>query len=587
MAKNEKWLENMRHSISHLMSMAVQELYPKVGLGMGPPIQDGFYQDYGLPKNAKENITDKMLPKLEKRIKEMIKQDIKFRQHDMTFKAALKFYKHDPYKTEILKDLEKAGEKKVSFYKSDWFDNLCKGPHVKSTKEIDPEAFKLTRVAGAYWKGSEKNPMLTRIYGIAFEKKKDLKAHLKLLEEAEKRDHRKLGQELDLFMIDEEVGRGLSMWLPKGAILRRIMEDFVLDEYIRRGYEPVQTPHIGAAVLYETSGHLGFYKEGMYSPMKIDEEEYYMKPMNCPMHVKIYKRDMKSYRDLPVRYTELGTVYRYERSGTLHGLLRVRGFTQDDAHIMCSDEQLLDELVGVLDLTDYILRTFGFKKFRVALSVRDPKNKDKYLGADKDWKLAEKSLEAALKKVKWPYEREEGEAVFYGPKIDLKIEDAIGREWQISTLQIDFNLPKRFDMTYVDHDGKKKRPFMLHRALLGAIERFTGVLIEHYAGAFPVWLAPVQVQIVPVSEKFVKFADQLADDFKKEGVRVEVDRSEESVGKKIRNAELKKVPYMLVIGEKEKKSGKLMVRRYGEKKQALMGVKKFMAQVKEETEKRR
>lgn len=576
--QNNEQLEKIRHSLSHLMSMAVQELYPKVGLGVGPSIEHGFYQDYGLA----ETITPELLPKLEKRMRELIKENIKFEQRNVTFAAAYKFYKHDPYKTGFIDDLKAAGEKKVSFYKSGWFDNLCAGPHVKSTKEINPEAFKLTKIAGAYWRGNEKNEMLQRIYGVAFTTKEELKAYLEMMVEAEKRDHRKLGQELDLFMLDDDVGQGLPLWLPKGALLRQEIENFALSEYQKRGYQLVRTPHIGSEKLFNISGHLDFYKEGMFGAMTVEDELYYLKPMNCPMHLKIYQYHPHSYRELPIRYTELGTVYRYEKSGTLHGLTRVRGFTQDDAHIICTPEQLENEVVEALKLSDYILKTFGFKDLKVVLSIRDPNNKSKYLGTDKDWAMAEKSLVKALKAVGWPHTVEEGEAVFYGPKIDIKAGDAIGREWQLSTVQFDFNLPGKFDITYVDAEGKKVRPVMIHRALLGSIERFVGVLIEHYAGAFPLWLSPVQVKILPVSATHVEYCQELGQQFKGWGIRVEVDGDNETVGKKIRNAEKEKVPYMLVIGDKEVKSKNFCVRSRGKKETEEVEKSEFITRVLEE-----
>jgi len=555
--------------------MAVLEIYPKAGLGVGPVIEDGFYQDYDLP----DNISEEILPKLEKKMKQLIAQKIDFIQSEDSFDKTLKFYKDDPYKTEIAKDLKQAGEKKLSFYDSGDLHNLCAGPHVKNTSEINPKAFKLTKVAGAYWKGDEKNKMLQRIYGVAFETEKELKEYLERLKQAEQRDHRKLGQDLELFMIDEDVGQGLPLWLPKGATMRQIAEDFVLQEYVRRGYQILRTPHIGTEKLFSTSGHLDFYKDGMYAPFEIDEDKYYVKPMNCPFHIKIYQHSLKSYRDLPIRYTELGTVYRYERSGTLHGLLRVRGFTQDDGHILCRPDQLEPEIEQALELTKYILETFGFKDFKVALSVRDPKDKKKYLGKDASWEQAEKALEKGIKKIGWAYEREEGEAVFYGPKVDVKVTDAIGREWQISTIQVDFNLPHRFKVSYIDKDSKKKEPFMIHRALLGSLERFFGVLIEHYAGAFPVWLAPVQVQIVPVAANFIKDAQKLADELKEQGIRVWIDDLNETVGYKIRKGEKQKVPYMLVVGEKEAKGKNLNVRVRGQKEVETIERKKFVERI--------
>ncbi len=593
-------LEILRHSAAHLMAAAVLEIWPDAKFGIGPTIENGFYYDFDLPKQ----LTPEDLPKIEKKMKELIKKDIAFEKQEMSVDEAIELFNKlgQTYKIELLKDIKEKGTtvigdqltsdqkdnvEKVRIYKTGNFIDLCRGPHVASTKELSKVAFKLNRLAGAYWRGDENNKMLTRIYGLAFEDENELKNYLEMLAEAEKRDHRKLGQELELFMIDEEVGAGLPLWLPKGAVLRQQMENFVLEEYQKRGYQLVRTPHIASYKLFEQSGHLNFYKEGMYSPMNIEGEDYYVKPMNCPFHVKMYNSKIRSYRDLPIRYTELGTVYRYERSGTLHGLTRVRGFTQDDAHIICTDKQLTDELVGVIDLTKYILKTFGFDKFKIVLSVRDPNDKGKYLGSNKDWELAETGLKKALEIANWNYETEEGEAVFYGPKIDVKVFDAMGREWQISTLQLDFNLPQRFDMTYVDKGGSKKRPFMLHRALLGSLERFTGVLIEHYAGAFPVWLSPVQIVIITVGAAHKEYAHKLAQELKEQSFRIEVWDENETVANKIRKAEKQKIPYMLVIGDKEMKSKNLHVRKRGSDKVMVMKNEEFVKKVLEEVEKRK
>ena len=589
--KQEEQLEAMRHSCEHVLTMAMLRLWPgKVKAAMGPATDEGYYFDF----DSEMKISEDDFGKIEKEMAKIIKEDLPIIKDEMTVKEARKLFSHNvykgnEYKHEWLDQIESRGEKVSVYWMGEKGENrdipetfvdICSGPHVKSTGEIG--AFKLLKIAGAYWHGDEKNKMLQRIYGVCFETKKELDNYLNLLEEAEKRDHRKLGKELDLFMMDEDVGQGLPLWLPKGATLRQQIEDFVLKEYIKRGYQLVQTPHIGSEKLFNISGHLDFYGDSMYSPIEIENELYYLKPMNCPMHVKIYKRDIHSYRDLPIRYTELGTVYRYERSGTLHGLTRVRGFTQDDAHIICTPEQLEDEVVDVLKLTDFILKTFNFKEFRVALSVRDPQNKAKYLGSDKEWKQAENSLIKALKTVGWPYVEEEGEAVFYGPKIDVKIADAIGREWQISTIQFDFNLSEKFDMSYIDEKGDKKRPFMIHRALLGALERFVGVLIEHYAGVFPVWLSPVQVEIINVGESHIEHCKKLAEELKGDNIRVELDFANETVGNKIRKAEKQKVPYMLVIGDKEIESKNLHVRIRGEKDVVEMPKEDFVNKIKEE-----
>jgi threonyl-tRNA synthetase len=591
MSPSNNKLDILRHSTSHLMAAAVQKLWPHAKFGIGPVIENGFYYDIQTPNYS---LKEDDLKKIEHEMHNLIKQNIKFDRKEISLTEAVKLFKKlkQDYKIELLKDIKEKGTTKiegaetevqpggkVSIYTTGNFVDLCRGPHVKSTHELSGVAFKLERLAGAYWRGSEKNPMLTRIYGIAFESPNELKKYLKLLAEAEKRDHRKLGQELDLFMIDEEVGQGLILWLPKGALLRQVMEKFVMSEYQKRGYQLVMSPHIASAKLFEQSGHLGFYKDSMYSPMDIEGSDYYIKPMNCPFHIKMYKRDIKSYRDLPIRYTELGTVYRYERSGTLHGLTRVRGFTQDDAHIICTREQLTDELVGVIELTKYILQSFGFDKFKVVLSIRDFKNKDKYLGQDRDWQLAESGLKKALEKSGWSYEVEEGEAVFYGPKIDVKVFDAVGREWQISTLQLDFNEPERFNITYIEKNGREKQAFMLHRALLGSLERFTGVLIEHYAGAFPLWLSPTQIVIITVGSAHRKYAHQLAEQFKQQNFRIEVWDENETVGNKIRKSIAQKIPYMLVIGDKEIKSKHLHVRQRGSDKVEKIDKDKFIEHI--------
>ena len=593
-SKKEQKFMNMRHSLSHLLAAAVLELWPSAKPTIGPAIDNGFYYDFNfdyvdaekrglnaVQRRQTQKISDKDLPKIEKEMKEILKKWDKFEKIEVSEKEAKEKFKNNPYKLELIDELVK-DKQKIIFYKSGNFIDLCGGSHIDSAKKIKPDAFKLDRIAGAYWRGSEKNKMLTRIYGLAFETKKELDEHIKILEEAEKRDHRKLGKELELFMIDEDVGQGLPLWMPNGTILREEVEKFILEEGKKRDYQSVRTPHIASYKLFEKSGHLDFYKDGMYSPMDIENENYYVKPMNCPFHVKIYKSRIRSYRELPVRLAELGTVYRYERSGTLHGLTRVRGFTQDDAHIICAPEQLTSELAGVINLTKHILQTFGFKKFRVVLSVRDKKNKEKYLGSDKDWSLAENSLKKALEISKWNFETEEGEAVFYGPKIDVKVYDAVGREWQISTLQLDFNFPSKFDMTYMDKDGKEKRPFMLHRAIIGSLERFTGILIEHYGGAFPLWLSPLQIVVLPIGESHIKYAKEVYEKIKNSGVRTEIDESGETLGRKIRNGKLKKVPYMIVIGDKEVKDKKITLESRDSGSLGQMSVENMIEKLKKE-----
>jgi len=579
MAKQkENKLESVRHSLSHLMSMAISEIYPKVGLGMGPPIENGFYQDYGL----KETITPEILPKLEKRMRELIKQDIKFEQHQVSFKDALNFYKHDPYKTEIIKDLKAKGKKNLSFYKSDFFDNLCAGPHVKSTKEINPDAFKLTRIAGAYWKGDEKNPMLTRIYGVAFNTKKELEEYLKIMEEAEKRDHRLLGQKLDLFHFDEQFGAGLPLWHPKGALLRQIIEDYSVKEYLQNGYQLLRTPHIARLELWKKSGHWDFYRENMYSPMEVEKEKYVVKPMNCPGHILIYNHRPRSYRDLPLRFAELGTVYRFEKSGVLHGLTRVRGFTQDDAHIFCTPKQLSEELVKCLKLGLKMLKSFGFKEYDIYLSTR-PK---KYIGALKNWEKATSALKYALTKNNLKYQVDPGEGVFYGPKIDLKIKDSLGRAWQCTTIQVDFNLPEKFNVNYINEKGKKEQPIMIHRALLGSIERFIGVLLEHFSGALPLWLSPVQVEIINVGSAHRQYAKSINQQLITNNIRAQLSDENLTVSKRIREAEIQKIPYILVVGDEEIKNKTVNVRHYRRGQENEIKVKKLIEKILREIKER-
>jgi len=572
-------IEKIRHSLSHIMALAVKEIFGKVKFGIGPVIENGFYYDFDLPKTLKPED----LPKIEKKMQEILSHNLKFEKKEVSYEEAKKKISGQPFKKELLEEIKNKGEK-ISFYKSGGFTDLCSGPHVRSTKEINPEAFKLVRIAGAYWRGDEKNKMLQRIYGVAFLTKKELEEYLKRQKEIEERDHRVLNNELEIYSISEEVGAGLILWHKNGSIIRNEIENFWKSEHQKRGYHYIYTPHLGNKKLWDKSGHTKFYKENMYSPIKIDEVEYLIKPMNCPFHIEIFKSKLYSYRDLPVRFCELGTVYRYERAGTLHGLLRVRGFTQDDSHIFCRPDQLEDEIKGVIDLSLFMLNSFGFKKFEISLSVRDPKNKKKYLGTDKMWEKAESALENALKKKKLSFKREEGEAVFYGPKIDIKLIDSLGRSWQGPTNQVDFNLPEKFDISYINKKGKKERVVMIHRTVLGSMERFIGNLMEHYAGAFPVWLSPVQVQIIPVGAGHVNYAKKLARELEKENIRVFVDDLNETVGYKIRKAIRQKVPYMLVIGDKEVKSKSLAVRERGKKKLRKMIQKNFIAEVKKKIE---
>jgi threonyl-tRNA synthetase len=541
---SEAGKEIYRHSTSHLMAQAVQELFPGAKVAIGPAIEDGFYYDF----DVVDPFTPDDLKKIEQRMAELVKADLPYVRNELPKAEAIEFFRQrdEPYKVEILEEIPD-GEV-VSLYQQGSFADLCRGPHIPSTGKI--KAFKLLHTAGAYWKGDERNKMLQRIYGTSFPSKKELKAHIARLEEAKRRDHRKLGQELDLFGIYPQAGPGLIYWHPKGTILRRVIEDFWKDTHLERGYQLVTIPHIAHSELWKTSGHYDFYRENMYT-MKIDEDEYVLKPMNCPGHILIYKNSLHSYRELPIRYAELGTVYRYERSGTLHGMLRVRGFTQDDAHIFCTPDQVLDEIVGVIDLTQYMLKKFGFSDYQVELSVRDPQNLEHYAGSNEDWELAERALIEALDQKGLPYTRMEGEAVFYGPKIDTKLIDALGREWQGPTNQFDFNLPSRFDVTYIGEDGKKHPVYMVHRTVMGSMERFVGVLIEHYAGAFPMWLAPGQIKILPIGERHLEYSNEIASRLRGERFRVELDTRDEKIGQKIRTAQLEQVPYMLIIGDKE------------------------------------
>lgn len=571
MAEKEIYQESMlyriRHSTAHIMAQAVLDKFPQAKIAIGPAIDDGFYYDFDLPRA----LTPQDLEEIEKRMREIIRGNYPFIRREIDANEARTLFKDQPFKLELIDGLEAGGfdengepltEKPIiSIFSNDTFTDLCRGPHVGHTGEIKPSAFKLMNTAGAYWRGDEQRPMLQRIYGTAWNNKEELDEYLWKLEEARKRDHRKIGRELDLFSIVEEVGPGLILWHPKGAMIRKISEDFWMDEHQKADYQFIYTPHIGKAALWETSGHLNFFKENMYSPVDIEGQQYYLKPMNCPFHIHVYKSQLRSYRDLPIRYAEKGTVYRFERSGVLHGLLRVRGFTQDDAHHFCREDQMPDEIDFVLDFSLHILRSFGFNEFKAYLSTRPEK-------ADGDialWQAAEAALESSLKKSGVEYEVDAGGGAFYGPKIDLKINDAIGREWQLTTIQFDFNLPNRFDLTYVGEDGQPHRPYMVHRALLGSMERFFGVLIEHYAGAFPVWLSPVQAVLIPIADRHMEYAKKVAASLKNAGLRVQVDERSERMNAKIRDAQNQKVPYMLVIGDKEVEAGQVALRlRNGE-----------------------
>lgn len=543
-----------RHSSAHLLAAAVLELYPEVKLGVGPPTDQGFFYEF----LRDQPFTPEDLEKIEKKMAELRDADLPYQRKMMPREEGLKFYRqqHQDFKCELVQ--EKSQGPEFSVYVTGKFVDFCRGPHIPSTGRI--RAFKLLNVSGAYWKGIEGNPQLQRIYGTSFPTQAELDDFLHRLEEAKRRDHRKLGRELDLFSIQEEGGSGLIFWHPKGGIIRTIMEDWLRAEYIRRGYQLVYTPHILRLDLWKTSGHLDYYRQSMFPAMDVEKAPYQLKPMNCPGHILIYRSALRSYRDLPVRLAELGTVYRYERSGVLHGLLRVRGFTVDDAHIFCTPEQVEEEILGCVDFALDALRTFGFERFEVELSVRDPAHPEDYAGKPQDWEHAESALSKALQRLNLPAKRMEGEAVFYGPKIDVKLIDAIGRPWQLSTIQFDFNLPERFDLRYVAADGAPHRPVMVHRALWGSVERFFGILIEQYAGAFPVWLAPVQAIVLPVSEKAVDYAEQVRTQLRAAGFRVELDARNEKLQAKIRDAQLQKIPFMLVCGKKEQAAGTVSVR---------------------------
>lgn len=568
--KNEK-LAAIRHSVSHIMAEAVTRLFPGTKVAIGPSIENGFYYDFLLPKP----IVAEDLPAIEAEMKKIIDSREDFVRVAVSREEALKRFANEEFKTELINELPADAEITIYEQKStdgkvQWAD-LCRGPHVANTREINSAGFKLMSIAGAYWRGDESRPMLTRIYGTAWENPKDLKAYLTFLDEVEKRDHRRVGKELDLYSIHEEAGAGLIYWHPNGGRMRVAIEDFWRKEHYRNGYEILYTPHIGKSWLWETSGHLGFYKGNMYSPMEIDKQDYIIKPMNCPFHIMIYKNSGRSYRDLPLRWAELGTVYRYERSGVLHGLLRVRGFTQDDAHIFCTPEQIEDEIREVLRFSLKIWKIFGFKDIKAYLATKPAES----VGEQSRWDQALESLRKAVTAEGLEYEIDEGGGAFYGPKIDLKIKDALGREWQMTTIQFDFNEPERFDMTYVDADGQHKRPYMVHRALLGSLERFFGVLIEHFGGAFPVWIAPEQIAVIPVTENFNDYAKKVAAELKVRDLRVTAELDDGRLNAKIRNCQNRKIPYMLVVGEREAGDGTVSIRLRDGKQLPPMKVAEF------------
>lgn len=548
-------LDMMRHSTAHIMAEAVQSMFPEARFGIGPTIEDGFYYDFDLPRT----LTPEDLPVIEARMKDIVAADEVFTMEEVTKESARELFADQPYKLELIDELP---EEKVTVYRQGSFTDMCRGPHVASSGKVG--AFKLTGIAGAYWRGSERNPMLQRIYGTAWPTAGELEEHLKHLEELETRDHRRLNRQLNLYISPEEVGGGLIIYGPRAGRIRTLVEDFWRKEHYANGYELLYTPHIGRSTLWETSGHLDFYQENMYSPMDIEGQEYYLKPMNCPFHILFYKSRIRSYRDLPLRWAELGTVYRYEKSGVLLGLLRTRGFTQDDAHIICTPEQIDEEIAEVLRFSLHMWQAFGFDDYKIYIATRP----EKAIGTEEQWQQASAALSKVVEDMQLPYEVDKGGGAFYGPKIDIKINDALGREWQMTTIQFDFNLPERFDMVYTGPDGQEHRPYMVHRALLGAWERFFGLLIEHYAGAFPVWLAPLQAIIIPVADRHLDYARKLEAELRREDIRANVDTRSERMNLKIRQAQLDKVPCMLVVGDKELKSSTVSIRlRTGEQLQ--------------------
>ncbi len=563
-------LSKIRHSMSHVMAEAVLEMFPSAQIAIGPSIENGFYYDFDLPRQL---VSDD-LEEITNRMRAIIAENKPFVRTVVSREEAQKLFADQTYKLELINAIPE--DEEVSLYSVGEFTDLCRGPHVESSKELKADAFKLMSIAGAYWRGKETNPMLTRIYGTAWTNAKELRLYMQHLEDVEKRDHRKIGKDLDLFSLHEEAGPGLVYWHPMGARIRQAIESFWRDEHYANGYEMVYTPHIGKSWLWETSGHLGFYKEGMYPPMELDKSDYYAKPMNCPFHIMIYNNSKHSYRDLPFRWAELGTVYRYEKAGAMHGLMRVRGFTQDDAHLFVTPDQMQEEILEVLRFSLHMLKSFGFTEINAYLSTMP----EKAVGDPKRWADATEALREAIEAEGLSYEVDEGGGAFYGPKIDLKVKDAIGREWQLSTVQFDFNEPERFNMTFVDRDGVEKRPYMIHRALLGSLERFFGVLIEHYAGAFPPWLAPEQIKIIPVGENFFDYAKVLEKRLRKEGFRVSADLGDDRMNAKIRNAQQLKIPYMVIIGERESENDQVSVRYRSGKQENGIATDVFVASVK-------
>jgi len=563
------YLDIMRHSTAHVMAHAVRNLFPGVKIAIGPSIEDGFYYDFDNPTP----FTPEDLGKIEEEMRRIISADAKFLRRDINKAEAERIFADEPYKLELIREIP---EETVTIYEEDGFIDLCRGPHVESTGKIG--AFKLLSIAGAYWRGDERNKMLQRIYGTAWETPEQLADYLHKLEEAERRDHRKIGRELELFSIEDEVGPGLVLWHPKGALVRKIIEDFWRDEHYKGGYELVMTPHIAKQELWATSGHLDFFAENMYGPMEVEGAAYRIKPMNCPFHLAIYKSKVRSYREMPIRWAELGTVYRFERSGTLHGLIRVRGFTQDDAHILCREDQLDEEIKRVLNFVISMLSRFGFNEYGVYLSTMP----EKHVGEVESWEKATAALKSALDDKGLDYKVDEGGGAFYGPKIDVKIKDAIGREHQCSTIQVDFNEPERFDITYIGEDGERHRPIMIHRALLGSLERFFAVLVEHYAGAFPLWLSPVQVMLIPIADRHISYCETVVSKLTEAGLRAKIDKRNEKTGFKIREAQIQKIPYMLVVGDREVENGEVSVRARDKGDLGAQNMDEFISAIKQE-----
>lgn len=580
----ESELYRIRHSTAHIMAQAVLEQFPDGKVAIGPAIDDGFYYDFDLPRP----LTPEDLEKIERRMRSIIQSRVRFERRVVSAEEARQIFHDQPYKLELIAGLEEGKldedgnpvteKPEISIYAHEGFVDLCRGPHVEVSSQINPAAVKLLSVAGAYWRGDERRPMLQRIYGTVWNNPQELKDYLWRIEEAKKRDHRKIGHDLDLFSSVDEIGAGLILWHPKGAKVRKLVENFWSEEHEKSGYDFVYTPHIGKSQLWETSGHLGFYKENMYSPIDIEGQQYYLKPMNCPFHIHIYKSSLRSYRDLPIRYAEEGTVYRFERSGVMHGLMRVRGFTQDDAHHFCRPDQMPAEIDFVLDFSLHILRSFGFTDIHAYLSTKP----EKAVGEPERWIAAEAALRASLERAGVEYDLDQGGGAFYGPKIDLKVKDAIGREWQLSTIQFDFNNPERFDLTYIGEDGQPHRPYMVHRALLGSLERFFGVLIEHYAGAFPIWLSPVQAALIPIADRHVDYAREVAAELRQAGLRVMVDDRGERMNAKIRDAQNQKIPYMLVVGDKEVENRQVALRLRNGENPGPMAVAEFLDRAKDE-----